>query len=61
MMPFVNLSLRLKPVIHVTPMPTSPLMPEVMGPLGDLFFKAEILVNLKNRPTSFLVRFLFHM
>ena len=60
-MPFVNLPLRLPPIIHVTPVLTAPLMPEIVCPLGDLFLEAEILVNLKNRPTFFHVRCCFHI
>ena len=60
-MPFVNLALRLQPIIHVAPVPTAPLMPEILRPLGDLFLEADILVYMKNCPTFFPIRCCLHI
>jgi hypothetical protein len=48
-------------LLGVTAVPTSPPIPEVMCPLGDLFFETDILINLQNRPTFFPVGCCFHI
>lgn len=60
LVPFVHFSLRLQPVGQITPVFTIALLPELVSPLGNLFFQADVLVHPENRCGGLVGCFVFH-
>src|SRR5580693_7244111 len=46
-MAFINLLFRSKPIVQIAPLLATPLVPSFMSPMSDFFFKARVLVHVK--------------
>ena len=59
-MPLVDLTFRPQPVAQIMTMLAAALLPQLVGPLGDLFFEAHTFVYVQDRSGIFVMGVLFH-